>query len=129
MEITRFPDWDKRLTAYIESRRKAVFSYGANDCGLFALGAIEAITGQRLPVAWSSEAEAQALISEHGSIRKAVTHYLGPSKGALCARRGDIVIDADGSIGVCTGARVATPTPNGLGFVALGHYKRSWRIG
>jgi hypothetical protein len=124
----RLPNWDKRLTAYIESRRKAVFAYGINDCGLFALGAIEAITGKKLPVAWSSEIEAQALISEHGSIRKAVAHYLGPSKGVLCARRGDIVIDGEGSLGVCVGSRVATPTRHGLGFVALSHYTRSWRV-
>ena len=43
--LTRFPDWESRLGAYIEGRSSAQFAWGVHDCAQFALGAVIATVG------------------------------------------------------------------------------------
>ncbi|WP_263354188.1 DUF6950 family protein [Acidicapsa acidisoli] len=42
----RYDDWPSRLHGYVESQQDAKFAYGRFDCGLFAAGCIEAMTGE-----------------------------------------------------------------------------------
>lgn len=47
----RLPDWRHRLSAYLVETRTAHFRLGQHDCFLFALGALDAMTGTtHLPV-------------------------------------------------------------------------------
>lgn len=127
---SRLPDWEQRLNAFLESRREAVFSYGPNDCAKFCAFAIEAVTGvYPIDFDWQTEEEAMALLEKYGTMKKAVSSILGRSKGVLCARRGDIVIQKNGALGVCIGSKVATPHRTGLIFLPLSSFERSWRVG
>jgi hypothetical protein len=126
MESTRLSDWPERLNAYIESRRKAVFLWGENDCAMFCAGAIEAMTGQN-PLADWDVSEHQA-ISERGEVSEFVSQFLGDAIPVLQARRGDIAITAEGSLGVVIGNRVATPTDKGVAFAPLSRYAHAWRV-
>lgn len=124
----RYPDWSTRLNAYIKSRREAAFSWGVNDCGKFAFGAVEVMSGKTCPRDWSSEEEARAIIEEFGTVNKFLTSIFGRSRGVLCARRGDIVADAKGALGIALGNRVATVSPQGFVLAPLTSFKRSWRV-
>lgn len=41
----RLPDWPARLTAYLDATRHRPFAWGAQDCCLWAVGAIDALCG------------------------------------------------------------------------------------
>ena len=41
----RYPDWERRLDAYIYECRSRTFEIGVFDCSTFALGALERIAG------------------------------------------------------------------------------------
>lgn len=43
--MMRLFDWNSRLHQYLEGMARAPFSWGQNDCMLFAAGAVQAMTG------------------------------------------------------------------------------------
>jgi len=47
-QLTRFPDWAKRLNSYVSSVRSMPFNYGTLDCALFCADAVLAMTGRDL---------------------------------------------------------------------------------
>ena len=44
--MQRYPDWPSRLERYLQAARGRPFSWGENDCALFACGAVAAMTGE-----------------------------------------------------------------------------------
>jgi hypothetical protein len=46
--MIRFDDWDQRFWRYCQTVMNAHFRWGQLDCGLFALDAVETITGKDL---------------------------------------------------------------------------------
>ncbi len=44
-DLQRLQDWRPRLVGYLETVRTRSFAYGSHDCGLFAAGAVRAMTG------------------------------------------------------------------------------------
>lgn len=46
--MQRLSNWPSKLDAFLASRRLVPFAYGSNDCVLFALDAVLAITGTDL---------------------------------------------------------------------------------
>lgn len=113
------------LDEYLESRRLAVFSYGSNDCGKFCAGWLLEC-GVELPFDWADEDEAQALIAAHGSIEAAVSAVLEPIP-VNHALKGDIMQAKDDSLGICVGAKAATPTEGGMRLLPREYYVRAWR--
>ena len=113
------------LDEYLESRRADAFSYGTNDCGKFCAGWAREC-GVELPFDWADEGEAQALIEAHGGIDAAVSSVLGDPIPVNHALKGDIMQAKDDSLGICVGAKVATPTDGGLRLVPRGYYVRAW---
>ena len=43
--LTRLPNWQSLLSAYLVTAAAEPFAYGRFDCGLFVAGAIDAMTG------------------------------------------------------------------------------------
>jgi hypothetical protein len=106
--MTRLPDWEPRLQAYLRSVRGMAHAYGSHDCALHASSVVDALTG----------ADPAAAVRGHyttarGSMRVLRRHFGGSLEAALDARferiapgfaqRGDLVLH-EGSIGVCIGA-------------------------
>lgn len=48
MSLSRLPNWTTRLDSFLASRRSVPFKYGTNDCVLFAIDAVLAVTGTDL---------------------------------------------------------------------------------
>lgn len=91
--MTRFPDWPERLSTFIESRRKAVFSWGRQDCCLMAADWVLAATGED-PAAkyrgkYRDERGATRIIHKAGGLRALV-----PLQEVIVgtAQRGDVVL-------------------------------------
>jgi hypothetical protein len=135
--MIRFADWPTRLNDFIDSRREAVFSWGENDCALFAADAVWAMTGTDLASAyrgryddWASSIHALRQLGA-GEIEGTATGLLGEPIAAALARRGDVVsVDSPSgpALGICLGARVACLTLRGLRFLPLSAGRKAWRV-
>jgi len=92
----RLPDWPARLDAYLRSRRDLPFAWGTNDCGMFAAGAVEAMTGV-LPGDWSysSDKAALRLIQAAGGL-SAILDGMFPRQAVDRLQRGDIGLLREG---------------------------------
>lgn len=134
--MTRLPDWNARLSAYIDSVRRAPFEPGVLDCALFAAGAVEAMTGADIAAEWRGYrtlAEGVAKLrragfDNHVEALAATLPEIHPSQAAL----GDILAYAvDGplgwALGVCNGERAFAMMETGLGTIETLQAKRAFR--
>lgn len=138
--MTRLPDWEPRLAAWLRTHTAMPHAYGRHDCMIgLAAGVIKAVTGVD---------PARGHRGKYGSARSAAAYLkrafdvdepaalldrlLAPCPIAK-ARRGDLVADAGGIPGVCLGARAAFIGMDGArsGLVTLPrrHWSRAWRVG
>jgi hypothetical protein len=97
----RLPDWERRLEAYLQSTAAESLRYGTHDCGLFACGAIAALTGRDVG-AWlrgryqDRKAAAEVLQTFAGGGVLAAARRIAEENGfaeimPLLAQRGDVV--------------------------------------
>ncbi len=106
--MTRYNDWPERLATFIEARRPRAFSWGQQDCVLFAADAVKEMTGVDLAEGhrgYSTAKGAAARVEEAGGMRELVASRL-PEKHPGLAQRGDVVlVEVDGreSFGVVAG--------------------------
>lgn len=116
----RFQDWPSRLEAIIRSRERAPFSWGTNDCVLFAADAINAMTGcdpwPGIRGRYRTALGASRLIKQMGGIESAVSESFDRIKPSF-AGRGDLLLfrSARGPyLGICTGIYGCAPAEFGL---------------
>lgn len=89
----RFHDWPERLAAFIEARRARAFSWGRQDCALFAADAVLEMTGVDLAEGlrgYTSASGAAKRIKKAGSMRGLASALAEKHPGL--AQRGDVVL-------------------------------------
>lgn len=141
----RLPDWENRLSAFITERFDMPFEWGQNDCILFAMSAVEAMTGEDKGAAYRgrySDKEGAALALREigkGTLLKTVDSQFD-RRPAGTARRGDLVMTATGSVGVCLGGVAAfvgeerladlidTPLRTGIVTLPRSAFKYGWTV-
>lgn len=107
-KLERFPDWQDRLTTYLDRCRDEPFYWGKHDCALFAAGAVKAITGvdvaKGVSGSYLSKLEAAEYLrkTKRKTLHGAATKALGKSVHIAQAGLGDIV-RWDKALGVCVG--------------------------
>lgn len=134
----RKPDWEARLTAYLEPLRTREFAWGRHDCCTFTAGAVEAMTGvdpmpefrgQYRSVAGSSRALRQI---GGGDLPRTLDTKFRQVPASL-AQRGDIVMH-DGLLGICLGPVIVAvgreDQREGLVLFARAEWiePRAWRV-
>lgn len=128
--MRRIDNWPKALSAYFRSMEKVPFKFGENDCGLFACGAVQAITGVDLAADLrgtysDAEGEKQVLLE---IAAKAGLQSIDVKK----AQRGDVAlhIGKNGpSVMVVDGTHCIGPGENGFVIVPMSECSEAWRIG
>lgn len=118
-------DWEAALSAYLAQHRNAALDWAEMDCGKFAAGAVEAMTGADfLPGDYTTERGAMRVLKREGFATLAdfmdATFSVVPN---AMARRGDIVM-CDGCLGVCIGADALFLPLEGSGLVR--RHRRDW---
>lgn len=95
----KLPDWRQRLTAYLLACREKPFVYGEHDCGLFAGGAVFAMTGQDVTASvrglYASRFGAARVMrgSDEAAFRCVVSAALGePIPRSVDYQGGDVVL-------------------------------------
>jgi len=68
--MARTKNWPKKLSDYIDAHKTALFEFGRFDCGHFANGAIEVVTGLRPLDAddYKDETSKDDVVASYGSI-------------------------------------------------------------
>jgi len=112
------PSKELALHAYVQEQIGKSFEYGVNDCGLFAAGALDLLTGgnlsSRLKGQWSSEKEADQYPRNYGSVSEHLENEGCEQVKKEFIQTGDFpVIEHKPyhfSAGVCLGAKTAIST-------------------
>jgi hypothetical protein len=142
--LTRLPNWQSALSAYLTSVAAAPFAYGRFDCGLFVAGAVDAMTGVDVVPgvrgAYNDRRSAFARVRSlcGAATMEALADHLTAQYGMtevapVMARRGDVVQLRRGrssSLGIVAmhGTEILTPYHGGLLRLPLAHAARAWHI-
>lgn len=122
--LTRLPDWDRRLAAVTERHMQTPSVMGESDCLLKVADAVEAVTGFD-PAAKqrgkynSAQGAAKVMRRMKCANAEEVLAKMFEPVGRLLAQRGDVVsIEEDGEIaaGYVTNYGIAVATPAGIAF-------------
>lgn len=139
--MIRFHNWEVKLGEFLFTRRDQPFTYGYNDCCMFAFDAALAMTGvdigEQFRGKYDSDLSASKLIIRFTNggnlgdlIEKLAIQYGLPEVKPLFARRGDIVLipsEPRKALGIVdmNGWNVVGPYPR---IVELNEIERAWRI-
>jgi hypothetical protein len=112
---TKVPSWVERLNFYILEHQWEPYEWGKQDCVLFTLNAVLAMTG-RDPIPeyraepWKTKEQAMAMLEAEGGLIAGMDKRFD-RRGHLEFSRGDPVLtrDAEGepSLGICAGRSIA----------------------
>jgi hypothetical protein len=137
--MTRYPDWARRLAEYLASARRTPFAWGRHDCCTFAADAVVAMTGEDAIAAmrgkYTTQQGAARHIARAGSLHALVARQIGePMQTPALAGRGDVVlfemVEPYGpqALGICVGAHIAAPGPQGMVTLPITVATAAWRI-
>lgn len=129
----RKEDWPICLDAVIEAAQARPFQWGEHDCALFALQAVEAMTGvdysDGARGSYNSEIGAAKAFLKRGyrDVVEAASDTFGPPINKFLAQRGDL-LSYEGAVGVCVGAHGAFVTAEGLRFIPVSECVMAWKV-
>jgi len=131
----RKQNWPHILAMEIEAWRNQPFSWGFNDCAMFAANVVEAMTGidyaAEFRNKYTTREEAQAMLDEHGGLCSIMDKLFDRINPRL-AHRGDVVlieVDSREFLAVVIDWRCAAPGNDGLLFNnVIDVAKIAWRI-
>ena len=124
--------WEKRLQDFLDS--VGPFEWGTNDCCMFAVRAVEVMTGvdHGKPYrGYKTALGAHRRLEKYGGVDGIATIELGELKPVLFAKRGDVVSVQGGEnilLGVCLGDKMAAVSETGLIFRPMESAQNAWSV-
>lgn len=137
LELTRLPDWDRRLARAVDRHAAIPGEWGTADCLLTCADVVDAVTGIDPAVdirgRYKTEAGAVRLLRKRGyaDVGEALA-ALFPVEAVLMAQRGDLgVVEREGRLTACfiTTAGAAAKTEHGLSFFPQTDLMAAFRVG
>lgn len=133
--MNRNPQWPALLNEFIESRRHVPFSWGGQDCCLFAADWILLATGEDRATKWRGTYSSLLGAIRHvqkagGVVNLPIVAGLEPVQPEF-AHRGDLVglpTSLGLALGVCLGKSCAFPGHDGLIFHSRRRARHAWRV-
>lgn len=107
--MIRYSDWFDRLQTYLDIVSEKPFQWGEHDCALFAMSAVQRMTGvdpgQAFRDRYDDEYGARLALREvgQGTLLRTVKHIFGDPKSVHLWARGDLIMRDRNTIGVCCG--------------------------
>lgn len=135
--MSRTPDWQALLDAYIRENEVRPFDWRAQNCSTFATDWVRLATGRVLEVpATATAREALRVVRGIGGLHADACRQLGEPVLGTMARCGDFVLlglpRSRGRVvrafGVCLGPVAAAQGPAGLLMVPITEAEAAWRI-
>ena len=128
----RVDGWEKILNK--EIMETPPFEWGTNDCCMFAVRVMEAISGidHGKPYRGYKTAKgAASRLLKNGGVEGIATKQLGECKNPKLAKRGDLVsfksLD-DLALGICIGDKIAAVSETGLLLVPMQEAINAWSV-
>ena len=124
--------WEKRLNEFLDS--VGPFEWGSNDCCMFAVKAVEVMTGKdhgKPYRGYKTALGAHKRLEKHGGVEGIATIELGEPKSVLFAKRGDVLSVLSGEnllLGICLGDKIAAVSENGLIFLPMECAQNAWSV-
>lgn len=136
--MKRYSFWREALFAYIHEVARRPFEWGNHDCGLFAAGAVQAMTGVDMASEYRGRYTTllggirllkKAGFADHAELAASLFEEIPVARAGV----GDIAaIEEDGQIalGIVQGPRIYVLRPDnaGIGTVGLLDAKRAFRV-
>jgi len=128
----RLDGWEKRLDSIIQANEP--FAWGTNDCCMFAVRCVEAITGVdhgKKYCGYKTGLGAMKRLNKYGGVEGIATACLGEPKSIKLAKRGDVVMHniSDGlSLGICLGDKIAGVDDDGIVFLPVSAGIQAWGV-
>lgn len=128
----RHQNWEHRLNEFLKS--VGPFEWGSNDCCMFAVNAVEAMTGidhGKPYVGYKTALGAARRLEKFGGVEGIATIELGEPKSIKMAKRGDVVSVENGKniiLGICVGVKIAAVSEDGLTFFSMSVAKNAWSV-
>lgn len=133
--MTRFPDWQIRFQAFVLDKQSEPFSWGRNDCCIFAADCVAALTGcdfaSEYRGIYRTEKTAYKLLKEFGGIQGLAENALGASMSRHRATVGDVVLvmmNGREALGICNGATIIGPGANGIAVMDMAGSIMAWKV-
>lgn len=126
-------NWERKLTEFIQARRKRRFKWGKDDCALFAADCVKHITGvdyaEEFRGKYSDEKGAKSVLIKEGkgTLLKTIDTKLIRYSSALLASRGDVVY-YKGALGICGGGSCYFYSHKGITNVPIINIKIAWKV-
>lgn len=124
-------DWPERMNDALEAAQSLKFSE-AYCCAAFAADIVKAMTDiDPLPVRHETVAAAYAFMrQDHASLEDALKATFGDPVPVSFARRGDVVLSGDVTLGICIGQFSAfISSEGGLAFEPTLEQVKAYRVG
>lgn len=128
----RVDGWESKLNDVIS--QSSVFEWGTNDCCMFAVRVVEAITGidHGKPYrGYKTERGAASRLLKHGGVEGIATKELGEPKSTLLAKRGDVVsfeTQDQIALGICIGDKIVAVSKAGIVSLSMREAIKAWSV-
>jgi hypothetical protein len=128
----RHQDWEKRLDDFLKN--VGPFEWGANDCCMFAVNAVEAITGDdhgKPYRGYKTGLGAARRLEKFSGAEGIASIELGAPKPVNLAKRGDVISLQNGEniiLGICLGVKIAAISEEGLTFFSMSVARNAWSV-
>ena len=131
----RRQDWQLRFAEFATARANTPFEWGKNDCCLFTVDCVYAMTGEDHGEAfrgrYSTALQAERIVKEHGGVRQLATEAWGEPVSPLMASVGDVVVmETDGreALAICNGTSAIGAGRNGIAVLSMDAALAAWKI-
>jgi hypothetical protein len=138
----RVSNWPELLNNYLNSKQNDVYQWGSLDCCLFVADWLLILTSidyaEPFRGQYDSLESALALMGDWKDDSATDEHFGAPAKyldfwfpqtTVFKVKRGDIVVNAEGSVGICNGPNSYFMSEKGLASVKTSSCIRGWSIG
>lgn len=127
-------DWQLRLAEFAKERASMPFEWGRNDCCLFTVDAVAAITGVDHAArfrGYSTALAAARVVEEQGGVRQLAIDAWGPSVAPAFATVGDVVLmqnEGRELLAICNGTNAIGPGPERMDVMDMSNALAAWKI-
>ena len=133
--MMRLQNWQTKFAEFAQARAGMPFVWGSNDCCLFSVDAVLAMTGQDFGEGWRGAymtgVSAMRRVAKTGGLSAIATDALGASVAPLMAAVGDVVLCTNEGrelLGICNGTTVLAAGENGSVILSMDAALAAWKV-
>lgn len=130
----RRADWQIQLSVFAQAHAHMPFEWGRNDCCMFTVDAVLAMTGVDHGAqfrGYSTAFAAARVVEQQGGIRQLAIDAWGEPVSPLRAGVGDVVLvinEGREVLAVCNGTTAIGPGPDGIAVMNMSAATAAWKI-